>query len=343
MATATAAGWTEESELRPTSQRGSRRARAEAQWLSLFQSDKLPVEIFRLAGIYGPGRSALDSVRAGNARRIDKPGHAFSRVHVADIVQVLRASMQQPNPGRIFAAHAEDIARLPSLQWLGYLSSTAVYGDRDGGWVDEESELRPTSKRGSRRARAEAQWLSLFRQETLPVEIFRLAGIYGPKADAAPSTACAPATPVRIDKPGHAFSRIHVADIVQVLRASMRRPNPGRIYNVCDDEAAPSHKLIGEAECRMLGIEPFDRSFPMTRPTSRRSRAASTPTTSASATTVSSTSSACSCCIPISARASPLVLRPKATGQCGPQPTARINGDAGSAGRSARYRRLPHG
>ena len=62
----------------------------------------MPVHLFRLAGIYGPGRSALDTVRAGQARRIDKPGQVFSRIHVADIAAVLRASIAKPNPGAAY-------------------------------------------------------------------------------------------------------------------------------------------------------------------------------------------------------------------------------------------------
>jgi len=150
-----------------------------------------------------------------------------------------------------FMLHEDDIVRLKSLQWIGYLSSTGVYGDRDGGWVDEDSALRPTTKRGSRRVRAEQQYLSLFEDYDLPVHIFRLAGIYGPGRSALDSVRAGVAR--RIDKPGHAFSRIHVDDIVNVLMASMAHPRPGRAYNVCDDNAVPSHEVIKYA-CELLGL-----------------------------------------------------------------------------------------
>ncbi len=149
-----------------------------------------------------------------------------------------------------FLAHAKDILKLPNLQWVGYLSTTSVYGDRDGGWVDETSERRPTSKRGSRRKKAEDQWLSLCETQGLPIHIFRLAGIYGPGRSALDSIRAGMAR--RIEKPGHAFSRIHVEDIVRVLQASMAAPNPGGIYNIADDEAAPSHDVIAHA-CELLG------------------------------------------------------------------------------------------
>lgn len=152
-----------------------------------------------------------------------------------------------------FRLHAEDILRLKNLQWVGYLSSTAVYGDRDGAWVGEDSERRPSSKRGSRRLKAEEQWLSLQREHGLPVHIFRLAGIYGPGRSALDSVRAGIAR--RIKKEGHAFSRIHVEDIVQVLRASTQKPNPGQAYNIADDRAAPSYEVI-EYACTLLGLTP---------------------------------------------------------------------------------------
>ena len=152
-----------------------------------------------------------------------------------------------------FRMHAEDILRLESLQWVGYLSSTAAYGDREGGWVDENSELMPNSKRGSRRMRSEQQWMSLHRDYDLPVHVFRLAGIYGPGRSALDSVRAGVAR--RINKPGHAFSRIHVEDIVQTLMASMNKPQPGNVYNIADDRAAPSYEVI-EYACEMLGLTP---------------------------------------------------------------------------------------
>jgi hypothetical protein len=149
--------------------------------------------------------------------------------------------------------HGGDIAALRGLEWIGYLSTTGVYGDRDGGEVDENSTLAPTSGRASRRAQAEAGWLALGRAHDLPVHIFRLAGIYGPGRSAI--DAARSGTARRIAKPGHVFSRVHVDDIVSTLRASAARPNPGAIYNVCDDNPAPSEEVIAYA-CELLGIEP---------------------------------------------------------------------------------------
>ncbi len=95
--------WVDESAvLSPTSARGQSRVVAEQAWSELGRAHGIPVHVFRLSGIYGPGRSALDQVRAGTARRIDKPGHLFSRIHVDDIARVLRASMAAPDAGAVY-------------------------------------------------------------------------------------------------------------------------------------------------------------------------------------------------------------------------------------------------
>ncbi len=153
----------------------------------------------------------------------------------------------------VIAHHRAHIADASGVEWIGYLSTTGVYGDRDGGLVDERSALEPTSARGHRRVEAEAAWRAVGRAHGLAVHIFRLAGIYGPGRSALDQVRAGTAR--RIVKPGHAFSRIHVDDIVTVLRASMARPDPGAIYNVCDDRAAPSADVVAFA-CALLGVAP---------------------------------------------------------------------------------------
>lgn len=133
--------------------------------------------------------------------------------------------------------------------WAGYLSTTGVYGDRGGAWVDERSDLVPSSERSRRRLAAERQWLA----SGLPVHLFRLAGIYGPGRSAIDAVRVGGAR--RIVKPGLVFSRIHVDDIAGTVLASIARPDPGAAYNVCDDEPAPPQDVIVEA-CRLLGVEP---------------------------------------------------------------------------------------
>lgn len=133
------------------------------------------------------------------------------------------------------------------FDWVGYLSTTAVYGDHGGAWVDEDSPLNPATPRAAQRILAENQWLAT----GLPVHIFRLAGIYGPGRG--PFEKVRDGSARRIIKPGQVFSRIHVEDIATVLQASIARPNPGRAYNLCDDDPADPAEIIGEA-ARLLGL-----------------------------------------------------------------------------------------
>ncbi|MEX2407980.1 MAG: NAD-dependent epimerase/dehydratase family protein, partial [Rhodovibrionaceae bacterium] len=140
-----------------------------------------------------------------------------------------------------------------NLAWAGYLSTTGVYGDRGGGWVDEDTPARPGNPHSQRRAAAEAEWLGLCSDHGLPVQIFRLAGIYGPGRSQIDALKTGRAR--RIVKPGQVFSRIHVADIASALRASMARPVPGRIYNLADDEPADAAEVVAYA-AGLLGIAP---------------------------------------------------------------------------------------
>ena len=149
--------------------------------------------------------------------------------------------------------HGTDIAAIEGLEWIGYLSTTGVYGDTGGAWVDESAPLAPTGPRGKRRLEAERGWLALGQEHGLAVHIFRLAGIYGPGRNALATVRRGEAK--RIAKPGQVFSRIHVADIAQVLAASIAKPRAGAIYNVCDDEPAPGADVVAHA-CSLLGVAP---------------------------------------------------------------------------------------
>ena len=152
----------------------------------------------------------------------------------------------------VLAALGDEIAAAaPGLRWVGYLSTIGVYGDHGGGWVDEDTPPRPATRRGALRVAAEAAWQELAARTGLKLHIFRLAGIYGPGRG--PFAKLRRGTARRIVKPGQVFSRAHVADIVQVLRASMAAPAPGRIYNVCDDEAAPPEEVLAFA-AELLGL-----------------------------------------------------------------------------------------
>jgi len=152
----------------------------------------------------------------------------------------------------VLNALEDEIARVaPRLKWAGYLSTTGVYGDHGGGWVDEETPPAPATRRGAQRVKAEAEWQALAARSGLALHIFRLAGIYGPGRG--PFAKVRRGTARRIIKPGQVFSRAHVEDIAQVLMASMARPDPGRVYNVCDDEAAPPEDVLAHA-AELLGL-----------------------------------------------------------------------------------------
>ncbi len=149
--------------------------------------------------------------------------------------------------------HGAVIAAIESLEWIGYLSTTGVYGDTGGAWVDESAPLAPTGARGRHRVEAERGWLALGEKHGLAVHVFRLAGIYGPGRNALATVKRG--TAKRIAKPGQVFSRIHVADIAQALAASIARPRAGAIYNVCDDEPASAADVVAHA-CALLGVAP---------------------------------------------------------------------------------------
>jgi hypothetical protein len=153
----------------------------------------------------------------------------------------------------VFDCHGGDIAALSGLRWIGYLSSTNVYGDRGGDWVDEATPLAPSGERGRRRAAAETCWLELGRKSDIAVQIFRLAAIYGPGRSAL--DALRAGTARRIVKPGQLFSRIHVADLAAAVAASMARPNAGAIYNICDDAPAPPDEVVAYA-ASLLNMTP---------------------------------------------------------------------------------------
>ena len=153
----------------------------------------------------------------------------------------------------VLAAHRADLLALGTLEWAGYLSTTGVYGDRAGGWVDETTPISSEAARNRLRAEAEEAWLALARDHRLPVHAFRLAGIYGPGRNQL--VALRDGRARRIVKKGQVFGRIHVDDITTVLEASIARPNPGAVYNVVDDEPEDSATVIEHA-ATLLGMPP---------------------------------------------------------------------------------------
>lgn len=167
---------------------------------------------------------------------------------LADASHVLVSAGPQDGDPSLALVGDAIAARAPELTWAGYLSTTGVYGDHQGGWVDETTPLAPSTKRGKARAEAEAQWQAI---PDLPLHIFRLAGIYGPGRG--PFSKLRNGTARRVIKDGQVFSRIHVEDIAQALEASIKAPRPGAIYNLCDDDPAPPQDVIAYG-ARLLGL-----------------------------------------------------------------------------------------
>ena len=180
----------------------------------------------------------------------------------AGVTHILLSVPPDADGDPVFDMHGLDLSDAKNLEWVGYLSTTAVYGNQGGNWVDETMAPAPTSRRGSLRLKAEQQWTSLYLNEGLPLHIFRLSGIYGPGRSVI--DAVRSGTARRIDKPSHVFNRVHVGDIVQALIASMNKPHPGSVYNLADDTPSPSHEVVQFA-CNLTGIEsppliPFDEA-----------------------------------------------------------------------------------
>ncbi len=189
----------------------------------------------------------------GIALRAFSRGQPLSHQDLEGATHIVISVPPDDDGDPVFDAHRDDLIHAQKLRWLGYLSTTGVYGNREGAWVDEDSPCLPTGKRGRKRCTAENDWLGLSREHDLPIHIFRLPGIYGPGRSAFNSLRSGQAQ--RVIKPGQVFSRIHVDDIAAGLRASMQRPHPGAIYNLCDNEPAPPQDVILWAS-RLLGMPP---------------------------------------------------------------------------------------
>ncbi len=174
-----------------------------------------------------------------------------------DVTHLVATAAPGDSGDPVLARHAASIAAAPALRWIGYMSTTGVYGDRRGGWVDETTPPRPSSERGRRRVGAEQAWSAA--RPRAAVDLLRLAGIYGPGRSVFDDLRAGRAR--RVDKPGHEFGRIHRDDIAGALLAAIRQDRPAgvRVLNGADDEPATSADVIAFA-AGMLGM----RSPPLT-------------------------------------------------------------------------------
>lgn len=202
---------------------------------------------WRIIGTTRSAEKAAQIAQTGVEPRLFPDGDITDAIAEASHILISAGPDKDGDPtlrevGDAIAAHAG------TLDWVGYLSTTGVYGDHQGGWVDEDTPLTPSTRRGQWRVEAEAAWSAI---PDLPLHIFRLAGIYGPERG--PFAKVRAGTARRIIKKGQVFSRIHVEDIAQVLAASIAQPNPGAAYNLCDDDPAPPQDVIGHA-ADLLGV-----------------------------------------------------------------------------------------
>lgn len=202
---------------------------------------------WRVIGTTRSEDKAVTFMNAGTEPRIWPGADMIPALDAATHLLISAAPGEGGDP--VLAELRDEIAkRSDQFEWVGYLSTTGVYGDHQGHWVDESAPLTPATKRGIARVKAEAEWAAI---DGLPLHIFRLAGIYGPGRG--PFSKVRNGTARRIIKPGQVFSRTHVADIARVLDASIKNPNPGAAYNVCDNDPAPPEDVIAYA-AELLGM-----------------------------------------------------------------------------------------
>jgi len=196
------------------------------------------------------GFAVSGTTRAGGGGSI-----AFDAAEAAVRAATHVVSSVAPDAGGdpVLARYGSVIAASPGIRWIGYLSSTVVYGDRGGGWVDEDTPAAASQGRGQARVEAEEAWCRF--ADFRAVDIFRLGGIYGPGRSAFDDLRAGRAR--RLVKPGHTFGRIHRDDIARAVVAAMRQERlPGRrVLNLVDDESSESAIVVTEA-AKLLGVEP---------------------------------------------------------------------------------------
>lgn len=234
-----------------------------------------------VAGLgYSGGAIAQEALAAGfavtgtardPARAAPPPGvavvafaEAGAAIREATHLVVTAAPGETGDP--VLAAHAAAIAAAPALRWIGYLSTTGVYGDRGGAAVDEATPPAPGQDRSKRRLEAEQAWRAAAGGRAL--DLFRVGGIYGPGRSSLDELRTGTAR--RVVKAGHAFSRIHRDDIALAVVAAAGRPDGVRVLHLVDDEPAPSADVVAEA-ARLLGVEPppalpFEEAAPRMSP-----------------------------------------------------------------------------
>tara|TARA_B100001989_G_scaffold125950_1_gene88966 strand:+ start:5506 stop:6381 length:876 start_codon:yes stop_codon:yes gene_type:complete len=171
-----------------------------------------------------------------NNKKIDK--NIDVKIQEADFILV---SIPPINDEDIVVANFKKIIKKTNAKWITYLSATSVYGNHDGEWVNEDSETKPTSTNGIRRLKAEDQWLKFSSENNIPLQIFRLSGIYSEENNILKRLISGQAKIIK--KKNHFFSRIHVEDIANILFHSMKKFKSNEIYNISDDKPASQEEI----------------------------------------------------------------------------------------------------
>ncbi len=207
----------------------------------------------RVTEVAGTRTSPEAPAEAGAVLAVYKGDGPSAEVHnlLAGTTHLLVSIPPDLEGDAVLRDFADDIAALPNLAWVGYLSTVGVYGDAKGAWVDETCPVRPLTERSLRRAEAERAWLDLGARTGRRVEVFRLAGIYGPGRSVIDNLRTGTAR--RIVKPGQVFNRIHVDDIARVLALAIDKDTGHRFFNVSDDEPAPPEDVVAYA-AEVMGL-----------------------------------------------------------------------------------------
>ena len=201
--------------------------------------------------IIGTTRSheRAEAMRARGVEPLLWPGTPLPLARATHLLTSVAPLQDDP----VVTAHGDQIAAARHLDWVGYLSTIGVYGDHQGGWVDEETPANARSDRAIARLRAETAWQRLCDAAGLRLHVFRLAGIYGPGRG--PFQKLREGRAQMVIKDGQVFSRIHQADIGQALVAAIHSELGSRIFNLCDDVPAPPQDVLRHA-AKLLGIAP---------------------------------------------------------------------------------------
>ena len=171
-----------------------------------------------------------------NDKKIDK--NIYTKIQDADFILVSIPPIEDED---IVLKNFKEILKKTKTKWITYLSATSVYGNHDGKWVNEKSETRPTSSSGIKRLQTENQWLKFSEENNLPIQIFRLSGIYSVQNNILKRLISGQAKIVK--KNNHFFSRIHVEDIANLLFYSMKKFKNNEIYNISDDKPASQEEI----------------------------------------------------------------------------------------------------